>query len=166
MRTNQFADLVRGCTLGTRLGRPCADCSIDAVETSDQAARHARSVRLPKFLRRSRYRTVFLSEYELTAEERHEWKTARAFQESLKSVYAAETAEPYSCPCCGHRTLPSRGNYDLCPECDWEDDGQDNHDSALIRGGPNGLLSLDNARAEYREQGGHPEPHLAPSPPE
>ena len=26
-----------------------------------------------------------------------------------------------ACPCCGYRTLPARGGYDLCPVCSWED---------------------------------------------
>lgn len=29
----------------------------------------------------------------------------------------------YPCPCCGYKTLPERGGYDLCPVCWWEDDG-------------------------------------------
>ena len=29
----------------------------------------------------------------------------------------------HPCPCCGFRTLASRGDYDLCPVCFWEDDG-------------------------------------------
>jgi hypothetical protein len=29
---------------------------------------------------------------------------------------------PHPCPCCGHRTLPARGDYDLCPVCRWEDE--------------------------------------------
>jgi hypothetical protein len=27
------------------------------------------------------------------------------------------------CPCCDYRTLRSRGDYHVCPICDWEDDG-------------------------------------------
>jgi len=33
--------------------------------------------------------------------------------------------ENVPCPCCGHLTLRERGGFELCPECDWEDDGQD-----------------------------------------
>ena len=29
----------------------------------------------------------------------------------------------HPCPCCGYRTLPGRGDYDLCPVCWWEDEG-------------------------------------------
>lgn len=29
----------------------------------------------------------------------------------------------HPCPCCGYTTLPTRGGYDLCPVCWWEDHG-------------------------------------------
>jgi len=31
----------------------------------------------------------------------------------------------HACPCCGHATLSSRGAYQICPVCFWEDDGSD-----------------------------------------
>lgn len=31
--------------------------------------------------------------------------------------------ELYSCPCCEFKTLPTKGEYDICPVCFWEDDG-------------------------------------------
>jgi hypothetical protein len=55
----------------------------------------------------------------------------------------------YSCPCCGFKTLPERGGYDICQVCFWEDDGQDNHDADDIRGGPNYTLSLTGARRNF-----------------
>ncbi len=72
---------------------------------------------------------------------------------SLKNVIAAVGDVLYTCPCCGHTTLSERGSYEICDECGWEDDGQDNHDSASVRGGPNGGLSLDEARVEYIRKG-------------
>lgn len=54
-----------------------------------------------------------------------------------------------ACPCCACLTLPTRGDYELCPVCFWEDDGQDNDDADVVRGGPNGHLSLTQARANY-----------------
>ena len=57
---------------------------------------------------------------------------------------------PLRCPCCGFRTLSERGAYDICPVCFWEDDGQDDHNPDVVRGGPNGALSLTQARANYR----------------
>ena len=84
---------------------------------------------------------------------------------AYKNVCAFDRGSPYSCPCCGHRTLPERGQYDLCGECDWEDDGQDDHDSHIVRGGPNGPLSLDQARADYEAKGGVRNSHRPPSEP-
>lgn len=28
----------------------------------------------------------------------------------------------YKCLCCGYQTLDTRGEYDICPVCFWEDD--------------------------------------------
>lgn len=49
------------------------------------------------------------------------------------------------CPCCGHRTLARRGEYDICSVCRWEDDGatQANHFS-----GPN-HMTLAEGRRNY-----------------
>lgn len=59
----------------------------------------------------------------------------------------------YRCPCCGFKTLGERGGFEICVVCFWEDDGQDDHDADIVRGGPNGGLSLTQARANYREFG-------------
>jgi hypothetical protein len=84
---------------------------------------------------------------------------------SRRNVFAPRDGGPYSCPCCGHLTLSERGGYEICPECGWEDDGQDDHDSDVVRGGPNGRLSLDAARTRYRAEGGDPRPHHPPADP-
>jgi hypothetical protein len=84
---------------------------------------------------------------------------------SMKNVYAPESDGPYSCPCCGHVTLHERGGYDICRKCGWEDDGQDDHDAEVVRGGPN-AGSLADARAEYVRKGGKPLPHRPPTEPE
>lgn len=41
----------------------------------------------------------------------------------------------------------------MCPICWWEDDGQDDADSHVVRGGPNGVLSLAMARSNFIECG-------------
>lgn len=69
------------------------------------------------------------------------------------SVQRPEAEGPYNCPCCGCLTLSERGMYDICPVCFWEDDGQDEHDAEVVRGGPNGSLSLAQARENYRQFG-------------
>ena len=79
-----------------------------------------------------------------------------------RNVFAPEADEPCSCPCCGHMTLGERGGYEICDECGWEDDGQDDHDADVVRGGPNGRQSLQDARDEYVEQGGARRLHRPP----
>ncbi|QEH38389.1 hypothetical protein OJF2_69900 [Aquisphaera giovannonii] len=58
---------------------------------------------------------------------------------------------PLRCPCCYCRALDERGGFDICPVCFWEDDGQDDHDADVVPGGPNGALSLTQARMNYRQ---------------
>jgi hypothetical protein len=53
------------------------------------------------------------------------------------------------CLCCGSRTLTAPGIFELCPVCWWQDDGQDESDADVVRGGPNGSLSLTVARANF-----------------
>jgi cysteine-rich CPCC protein len=53
------------------------------------------------------------------------------------------------CLCCGSRTLTTPGVFELCPVCWWQDDGQDEVDADVVRGGPNGILSLTAARANF-----------------
>jgi hypothetical protein len=50
-------------------------------------------------------------------------------------------------------TLVSRGSFDICPVCFWEDDGQDDHDADEMRGGPNQRLTLTEARQNFRRLG-------------
>jgi Cysteine-rich CPCC len=59
----------------------------------------------------------------------------------------------YHCPCCRYPTLPMRGGFVICRVCYWEDDGQDSHDAGRVRGGPNGTLSLSEARANFGAMG-------------
>lgn len=33
-----------------------------------------------------------------------------------------KTMKKYKCLCCGYITLETRGEYDICPVCFWEDD--------------------------------------------
>ena len=87
------------------------------------------------------------------------------FYTGQRNVAAPSQGGPYTCPCCGHPTLPERGAYDICPECGWEDDGQDDHDSSVVRGGPNGELSLDAARVRYQAEGRQRGKHVIPAEP-
>lgn len=51
-----------------------------------------------------------------------------------------------ACPACGRATLAQRNGYDICSFCNWEDDGQDTPNADEVFGGPNGDLSLTEAR--------------------
>ncbi|WP_201788049.1 CPCC family cysteine-rich protein [Devosia insulae] len=54
-----------------------------------------------------------------------------------------------ACPCCAYLTLGDRGGFEICPVCYWEDDGQDDADADVVRGGPNASLSLTQARQNF-----------------
>jgi len=56
------------------------------------------------------------------------------------------------CECCGYLTLPEQGDFEICPVCFWEDDGQDDLDADEISGS-NGSLSLTAARENFRQYG-------------
>jgi hypothetical protein len=69
-------------------------------------------------------------------------------------VVAPRQPQPaYRCPCCKFKTLGERAGYEICLVCFWEDDGQDDHDADVVRGGPNGELSLSQARSNYLQSG-------------
>jgi hypothetical protein len=55
----------------------------------------------------------------------------------------------FACPCCGYPTLEEQAGYEICLLCWWEDDGQSDADAAKVRGGPNGNLSLAEARRNF-----------------
>jgi hypothetical protein len=57
----------------------------------------------------------------------------------------------YPCPCCGKPTLPERGHYEVCSNCDWEDDPIQ-EDMPDREGGAN-AVSLNQARKNYAEFG-------------
>ena len=62
-----------------------------------------------------------------------------------------EQVQYVACPCCGFLTLTERGLDEICAVCNWQDDGQDDEDADKVRGGPNKLLSLTQARANFKE---------------
>ena len=59
----------------------------------------------------------------------------------------------HPCPCCTEATLTRLGAFEICPRCGWEDDGQSDADARSVRGGPNGALSLEQARAHFARDG-------------
>jgi hypothetical protein len=44
-----------------------------------------------------------------------------------------------------------RGQDEICKVCFWQDDGQDDHNADDVLGGPNGWLSLRQARLNFAE---------------
>ncbi|WP_433011445.1 CPCC family cysteine-rich protein [Kribbella sp. CA-294648] len=80
---------------------------------------------------------------------------------SFVNVFKPAGGGPYGCPCCGYLTLGERGGFEICDVCFWEDDGQDAHDADVVRGGPNGPLSLTQARLNFAKFGACSERHVA-----
>ena len=54
----------------------------------------------------------------------------------------------YKCPVCGKKTLSSRGSFEICSECGWEDEGIDDDDEEPVFG-PNGDYTIREYREEY-----------------
>jgi hypothetical protein len=61
-----------------------------------------------------------------------------------------EIADRVLCPCCGYPTLHEAAAYEICELCNWEDDGQGDHNANKVLGGPNGSYSLAAARLNFR----------------
>jgi hypothetical protein len=102
-------------------------------------------------------------------ERRHRWFDWYTDTLSHNSVHRPPRDQKYPCPCCGYLTLDERGHHDICPVCFWEDDGQDEHDARIVRGGPNGNLSLSQARRNFADFGANRErdlPHVRDPRPE
>jgi len=57
----------------------------------------------------------------------------------------------FKCPCCGYPTLDEPAADDICVICGWEDDGQGDSDADIVLGGPNGNLSLTQARSNFQQ---------------
>ena len=62
------------------------------------------------------------------------------------SVYG-EIEQLETCPCCSYNTLDSRGEYDICPLCHWEDDGTNDLNVYV---GPN-HKTLNEARMKFKK---------------
>jgi Cysteine-rich CPCC len=81
-----------------------------------------------------------------------QWFLDYADRLESKATMAPPHARPtYRCPCCRFLTLYARGGFEICPVCYWEDDGQDDADADSQWGGPNGVLSLTEARKNYSQ---------------
>ena len=72
---------------------------------------------------------------------------------NVRVEMTTEKQKTYRCPCCKFKTLYGRGQDEICPVCFWHDDGQDEDEAEEVWGGPNKLLSLRQAQANYSEIG-------------
>ena len=56
---------------------------------------------------------------------------ARLVSDILQKKILVVGTDPilFECPCCGNKTLSTRGEYDICPICKWEDDGNEVDDA-------------------------------------
>ena len=72
-------------------------------------------------------------------------------QENKAIIRDGQSGVFYPCPCCGYPTLNSRGKFDICELCNWEDDGQDDPYADEVWGGPNGRYSLTHARENFKQ---------------
>lgn len=59
----------------------------------------------------------------------------------------------YKCFCCGNLTLQTRGNYDICPVCFWEDDANLILDRGEMRSSANHGMTLKEGQQNYKEFG-------------
>lgn len=57
----------------------------------------------------------------------------------------------HPCPCCGYRTLPTRGDYEVCPVCGWEDESVEVWEVS----GPNGVTLAEQQRAYLADPRSH-----------
>ncbi|WP_370980272.1 CPCC family cysteine-rich protein [Agaribacterium sp. ZY112] len=80
-------------------------------------------------------------------------KVVSIFKYKKNSWYEPEDSEPQElCPCCDFISLSTRGAYEICPVCYWEDDGQDIDELDHISANNHGI-SLRQARCNFRSFG-------------
>ncbi|WP_447932448.1 CPCC family cysteine-rich protein [Sphingopyxis fribergensis] len=60
-----------------------------------------------------------------------------------------ESAAKFPCPCCRCLTISEEAEWEICPVCFWEDDGQDESEADEARCGPNQGISLTQARRNF-----------------
>lgn len=78
-------------------------------------------------------------------------KLSKLVSKIVKKNILVEGMEPelFTCPCCGYKTLTTRGEYEICSICLWEDSGTDQDD---VYSGPN-HMTLKEAKNNYLTYG-------------
>ncbi|MGC8853579.1 MAG: CPCC family cysteine-rich protein [Halothiobacillaceae bacterium] len=79
--------------------------------------------------------------------------TAYALRRGFFEAHAEHCNGLVPCPSCGYPMLETRNGYEYCSLCLWEDDGQDDPYAHECWGGPNGRLTLDQARENFEITG-------------
>ena len=78
-----------------------------------------------------------------------DWYSWYCEQYEKGSINSGMDKTLYTCPCCGYPSLSTRGGFEVCDICCWEDDGQDSNNAEEILGGPNSDYSLKEARENF-----------------
>lgn len=58
-------------------------------------------------------------------------------------------ADEYPCLCCDEPVFEALGEYDICPNCNWEDDPSQSKNPD--RGGGANKMSLNEAKKAYKD---------------
>src|SRR6185436_20419245 len=91
----------------------------------------------------------------MATQENHQKRNERWFDFYVDQFTSVPTTglkkldDYFLCPCCHFPTLNERAGFDICFLCNWEDDGQDDHNANLVLGGPNQDYSLAEARQNF-----------------
>src|ERR1700730_13188145 len=88
----------------------------------------------------------------LDEEQQREFMVKAFTEYAMREMVFVEPAEGvrYRCPCCRYKTLESRGDYEICPVCFWEDDGQDDADADVYQAFSPNHMSVTQGRQNYQ----------------
>jgi hypothetical protein len=64
-------------------------------------------------------------------------------------IIKGDPEELIICPCCNYKTISEKGNYEICPVCFWEDDGNDDE----FKYSQVNHMTLKEAKDNFKEKG-------------
>lgn len=73
------------------------------------------------------------------------------YEDNHRKTRGAKISGFHLCPCCYLPSLIERNGYEICSNCDWEDDNQNTDQAGEVWGGPNADYSLTEARENYKK---------------
>jgi hypothetical protein len=94
-------------------------------------------------------KTTFVERYNSVAATQVAGNGTRSFMQPDGTIVVQQAVGLLPCPCCRFLTLSQRALDEICSVCFWQDDGQDDPEADEVWGGPNGDLSLSQARKNY-----------------